>query len=541
MKKILPILAVFMLLFTIHQALAVVVTDYPGFTYGSSTSTSACIGMIIINNASYDIRLLQVNKTTDSGATDWFIYEGKEKEIGGATRCLTGMNASKLMVRGKFDGTLGNVSAINSSLILKAGENYTLASDGNGSSVTFAYSADSYPMTGSSGKIIWEQGMDSNSFDEYKRVFTAISFSNLSCENDYECGTCQTCNAGTCTNQTNAQDLKNECTETASCTNAYTYAYTNGLCNGLGSCTSAVDNNVTTGNVCINSTSYDVNPTSGVNCAVWYDCVTNYTTANEYLTGYIGDGTSSCTATDWQYTGNNYTTPSGYGINETSQGLNCSITLLPECSINADCGLCEWCNGTICQNQTTSQDLKNECDANYNCVNPYTYSDGTDFCSGVGSCASTQNFNVTQGNVCINSTSYDVDPQSQGYCAIYYDCITNMTTADEYYTGYEGDGTPICTIFDWQLTGGSFTAPGGSYINTTSQGLNCTIYTPPTPAGLFTYNENDVAPSIIDAIGGFLTGLTKTALIIGLIAGLVLFVYIFAKGTEKLAPINRRK
>jgi hypothetical protein len=65
------------------------------------------------------------------------------------------------------------------------------------------------------------------------------------------------------------------------------------------------------------------------------------------------------------------------------------------------------------------------------------------------------------------------------------------------------------------------------------------IYTPITD--IFDYNQNDLAPSLIDAIGGILAGLAKTAIIIGLVAGLVLFVYLFSIGTEKIAPINRKK
>jgi hypothetical protein len=365
----------------------------------------------------------------------------------------------------------------------------------------------------------------------------AECYTTPACAINADCGTCQYCNAGTCNNQTSIQDLKNECNSTTSCTNAYTYGITNGLCNGLGNCTTTpINYNVTSGNVCINSTLNDTNPTAGTNCAIWYDCVTNYTTANQYLTGYIGNGSPTCTATDWQYTGGNYTTPSGYAINTTNQGLNCTIDLIPECAIDADCGLCQYCNATKCQNQTSIQDLKNECTANYNCVNPYIYSDGTDFCNGLGSCASTRDYNVTQGNVCINSTSYDVDPQSAGKCAIWYDCISNMTTANEYYTGYQGDNTPTCTNFDWKPTGGSLIAPNGSYINTTAQGLNCSIFTP-----LFTYEQNDLLSTLIDALGGFIVGFSKVALIIGLVAGLVLFVYLFTIGTEKLAPINKRK
>jgi hypothetical protein len=498
------------------------------------------------------------------------------------------------------------------------------------------------------------------------------------CSINADCGICQYCNAGTCNNQSDVQDLKNECNANYNCVNPYIYSDGTDFCNGLGSCASTRDYNVTSGNVCINATNYDVNPTNAVNCAIWNNCIADYISANQFFTGYSGNGSATCSITDWQSTGSNYTAPYGYKINATSQGLNCSINpvhqislsqpwaskygagadgdwntfatgsgvlpayfnftfaninnvsyaevifsennvaiacppsgsdfmkcqgltstyytvatsvtgqprtaystgalnsdcidfqkeygffsfqfaptnqcfylyevsmnvtytiLTPECSNNTDCGLCQYCNGVICKNQTSIQDLKNECSNTTSCANPYTYGLLNGFCNGAGSCSASNPQNVTSGNVCINETLYDTNPTNAVNCAIWYDCVSNYTTANEYLTGYTGDNTPTCTAFDWIPTGGSLTAPNGSYINLTSQGTTCNINTIPL-VETFGYNQNDLAPSLIDAITGIFVGFTKIALIIGILGGLVLFVYLFTIGTEKLAPINKRK
>jgi hypothetical protein len=131
------------------------------------------------------------------------------------------------------------------------------------------------------------------------------------CSNNTECGSCRYCNEGFCEDQNNNQDLKNECNQTLiGCNiNHNEYEKLMGLCDGAGSCT----NNtfgiaVSAGNVCINSTSYDVAPNPLINCDVWSDCIAGNNSANQYYVGY-SYGTLNCDDNNWQSAGTtiNYT------------------------------------------------------------------------------------------------------------------------------------------------------------------------------------------------------------------------------------------
>ena len=74
------------------------------------------------------------------------------------------------------------------------------------------------------------------------------------------------------------------------CLNAYTY-------NDTGNAT-----HVSVGNVCINATLYDVNPTAAVKCGQWSNCVAGATTAPQYYVGYAASGTA-CVDTGWASAG----------------------------------------------------------------------------------------------------------------------------------------------------------------------------------------------------------------------------------------------
>lgn len=73
--------------------------------------------------------------------------------------------------------------------------------------------------------------------------------------------------------------------------------------------------------------------------------------------------------------------------------------------------------------------------------------------------------NVTEGNVCINATDYDVAPNSNVYCDFGVNCVTGACILDTTYFGYVGNDTsdcsPLATVF------GQTTTSAGYRINTT--------------------------------------------------------------------------
>ena len=123
------------------------------------------------------------------------------------------------------------------------------------------------------------------------------------CLNNSDCALCEKCSFGYCINQNSSEDLKDECGSSSTCPNAYTTSTESGFCDGAGACDLTVAD-VSAGNVCIAGA--DTNPTVGVNCGVWSDCVVGETSVNEYYVGYVGDGTATCNDTDWQATGSTW-------------------------------------------------------------------------------------------------------------------------------------------------------------------------------------------------------------------------------------------
>jgi hypothetical protein len=138
--------------------------------------------------------------------------------------------------------------------------------------------------------------------------------------------------------------------------------------------------------------------------------------------------------------------------------------------IKTDCGLCEWCDGTgICENQTYGQDIKNECTNYYGCYNNASYNYYSGVCD-VGSCESPLQNYVTNGNICINGTNYDVNPTVNNNCGIWSDCVIHNKIAPEYYVGY-CSGT--CCDNDWQSAGTTQNATQRYWWNITGKMDNC--------------------------------------------------------------------
>jgi surface protein len=276
----------------------------------------------------------------------------------------------------------------------------------------------------------------------------------FSCVNDTDCGTCQKCNVGTgdCVVQNSSEDLKNECSQYIdACLNLYTQSGPNGYCDGAGACdANSYQQNVSAGNVCYSS--MDAQPDITTHCGIWSDCLLHNTMAPEYYVGFVGDGTATCVATDWQSAGTFQSASLGYWWSATGQMDTCSETAF--CSNDADCGFCQKCDvGTgVCGYQSSSEDAKGQCDPGvYSCSNAYTYAAATGFCNGAGSCDAAQS-HVSLGKVCINSTAYDAAPTSSIKCGVWSDCLLYNITAPEYYVGYYSSGTS-CDATGWQPAG----------------------------------------------------------------------------------------
>ena len=85
--------------------------------------------------------------------------------------------------------------------------------------------------------------------------------------------------------------------------------------------------------------------------------------------------------------------------------------------------------------------------------------------------------NITSGDVCVGTFyEHSVENYNQGwYADIWKDCVIGATSAEEYYVGYVGDGTPTRTDINWLDTGTNWTAPRGYRINRTEHTENCSL------------------------------------------------------------------
>jgi hypothetical protein len=117
------------------------------------------------------------------------------------------------------------------------------------------------------------------------------------------------------------------------------------------------------------------------------------------------------------------------------------------------------------------------------CVNAYQYND-------TGNVT-----NVTVGNVCVNATSYDVNPTVAVHCGSpLYNCVADAQSATQYYLGYLGTGT--CTATDWQATGTTLTLTGNRKITTTEHAVECSAY-----GYGQTYTKTDFKNIVVDGLG----------------------------------------
>jgi hypothetical protein len=284
------------------------------------------------------------------------------------------------------------------------------------------------------------------------------------CSGNLDCGLCQKCVNSQCVNQGATQDLKDECNPTAVCINPWTIRKILDNCDGSGACKIRVLN-VTLGNVC--SDGQSVNPNADMNCGVWNNCVEGQTSAAQYWVGYSNSG--SCDATGWMVTGGLWNAAPHFMISATEKAPTCKEQYR-QCVNDAECGLCQKCANSKCVNQGASQDLKNECNPDSTCINPWTIQKVLDTCDGSGACK-TRILNVGEGNVCSNGQN--ANPSAELHCGLpLYNCIAGKTSAYQYYLGYKADGT--CIETGWQKTGSIFTANKGYLISVTEENpLTC--------------------------------------------------------------------
>lgn len=223
------------------------------------------------------------------------------------------------------------------------------------------------------------------------------------------------------------------------------------------------------------------------------------------------------------------------------EGIFWNIT----CTLDSDCGFCEYCSAGTCIYQDVGNDVKDDCGAcNYcdgtgGCTAEPDYGDLKDACSPTWDCGGYDSnsiyraqpgnclmgycrsdswspgpeINVSDGNICILSIGQDVDPTIDYYCGIWSDCVKGETSAPEYFVGY-CSGT--CCDNDWQNANITWNAPTGYKINTTEQTANCSIKRVSGGGGSsFPETTSVIAPAPTPAptfsLGGFLqsSGISK--------------------------------
>lgn len=203
----------------------------------------------------------------------------------------------------------------------------------------FSYSWDTTGVTPSNDyqvRVRYEDEDTTGSWDA-----SDGNFSIVECYDNGDCGLCEKCSAGFCVNQTSAEDLKGECSQVYdSCTNDYIRLGDSGNCDGAGACgNNDAELNVSDGNVCYNGNDDDPNATTY--CGIWSDCVENATTALEYYIGYLGDGTATCSDTDWKATGTQWNATLYFVINATIHADECTEVCVPDwnCNLYGDCNV----------------------------------------------------------------------------------------------------------------------------------------------------------------------------------------------------------
>jgi hypothetical protein len=238
------------------------------------------------------------------------------------------------------------------------------------------------------------------------------------------------------------------------CTNAWTYHM-----NESG------DYNVSIGNVCVDSTDYDVDPTAGVNCGTWSDCVADACSADEYYVGYLGDGTETCDATGWVSAGTTYDVADNYIIDTTEAVDTCSVTNT---------------------GKTATYDA---------CTNLYTRQGPDGYCDGAGALDTNDaSLHVADGKVCVAGAN--TAPNATVKCGTWYDCVADATDYDHYYVGYAASGT-LCSDTSWVSSGTTTTLATGlrvKYTEHTDTVCSTAGYNP-------AYNKADFEPIVTDGLG----------------------------------------
>lgn len=216
--------------------------------------------------------------------------------------------------------------------------------------------------------------------------------------------------------------------------------------------------NVTLGQICVDAINYDVVPNVTYNCGNTSAMIDNVCTYTTYFTGFLGDGTVTCTNVGW-VTGTTYTLAVGYIVNTT---------------INAS-----WAT-----RGDYISDVGEIVPAKDACLDEYTLQGPTGYCDGAGALDTDGSLaNATDGNVCI--IGVDSQPDASVHCIgtadTWSDCVENQCTIDEYYVGYSVGNATGCSDTDWVLMGVSNPANGYRVSNTGHANLCTYVATGGTP------------------------------------------------------------
>lgn len=223
--------------------------------------------------------------------------------------------------------------------------------------------------------------------------------------------------------------------------------------------------NVSAGNVCIDATDYDVNPTAAVKCGTWRACVANACSSAEYYVGFKGDGTTDCVDTDWQASGVVYNATADYIYNAT-------VNQTGACSV-------------IGTGKTATYT---------GCTNAYTRNGSDGYCDGAGSLdVDDASLHVAAGKVCANGANQA--PNASIKCGTWSNCVAGQSTAAEYYVGYAASGTS-CVDTSWVSAGTTQTATPGLRWRNTEHVDSCS-----TLGYAYNYGKSDLQPIVVDGLG----------------------------------------
>ena len=234
--------------------------------------------------------------------------------------------------------------------------------------------------------------------------------------------------------------------------------------------------NVSTGNVCINKTLYNVAPTSLYFCGNVSVMVNQACTYDFFYTGFVGNFTANCSNLN-ATNGGPYTLGDGTVINTTI-------------------------NVTVYADRGNYIDLVST--PNYtSCTNGYTRNGPDGLCNGGGVLRNVTTV-VAAGKVCVNGTNATANVTYN--CAIWNYCIAGNTSYPSLYTGYDGIGSG-CTATGWVVTGTTTTlASGVTILSYTNQTAACPTYNSALTSGC-----NNLKSLIFAAFGLLAVGIIVAA------------------------------